>query len=79
MGVQGEGNKILVGAVVKSKLGELEEEVREGFLWLLRKEFNGVVQGLSGNNSLLVRSQYGCEKALTSNKLTVMILDKIHM
>ena len=44
----GGGGKILVGTVVKAKLGELEEEVREWFLRQLRKELSGVVQGVCG-------------------------------
>ena len=31
------GNKIVVGAVVKDKVGELEEEVRGGFSRSMRK------------------------------------------
>ena len=37
------GNKIMVGTVVKSKLGDLKEEIREGFLRRLSKEMSGVV------------------------------------
>ena len=36
-------NKILVGTVVKSKVGELESDLREGFSIWLRKELTGVV------------------------------------
>ena len=72
----GGGGKIVVGAVFKSKLGELEEEVREGFLRLLRKDLTGVFQGVSGKKRLLMRLQYGCKKDLTSNQLAVVILEK---
>ena len=34
----------MVGAVVKAKIGELEEEVRAGSLRRKRKELTGVVQ-----------------------------------
>ena len=43
-----------MGAVVKYKIGELEEEVRAGCLRSMRKELTGVVQGLSRNKRLLV-------------------------
>ena len=33
----------MVGTVVKSKLGDLKEEIREGFLRRLSKEMSGVV------------------------------------
>ena len=64
---RGGGGKIVVGAVVKSKIGELEEEVREGFLRILRKELTVVVQGVYGKKRFLMRFQYGCKKDLTSN------------
>ena len=49
----------MVGMVVKAKIGELEEEVREGFSRRMRKELTGVVQLFSGKNILLVRFQDG--------------------
>ena len=49
----------MVGTVVKEKLGELEEEVREGFTRRLGKEFNGVVGGFWGKTSFLVMFQDG--------------------
>ena len=45
---KGRGNKIVEGKVVKAKIGELEEEVRAGNSRGTRKEFTGVVQGVSG-------------------------------
>ena len=47
----------MVGTVVKSKLGDMEEEIREGFLRRLRKEITGVVQGIVGERGFLVRLQ----------------------
>ena len=41
---KGRGNKIVEGAVVKSKIGELEEEVRAGNSRRMRKELTGVVK-----------------------------------
>ena len=49
----------MVGTVVKAKVGDLEEEVREGFLRRLRKELTGVVQEVSGKNRFLLRFQDG--------------------
>ena len=49
----------MVGMVVKAKIGELEEEVREGFSRRRRKELTGVVQVFSVKNSFLVRFQDG--------------------
>ena len=65
--LKGRGNKIVVGAVVKSKIGELEEEVREGSSRRISKELNGVVQGVSGKKRFLVRFLDGCENNLSSN------------
>ena len=66
----------MAGMVVKAKVGELEEEVRGIFLMWLRKNFTGVIQGVYGKKMFLVRFQDGCEKYLTLNKLTVIIVDK---
>ena len=43
----------------------------------LRKDLTGVVQGVSGKKSFLVRFQDGCEKDRTSNQLTAVIVEKI--
>ena len=75
--MRGRGNKILVGTVVKSNICELEEEVRAGNSRSMRKELTGVVQGVSGKRRFLVRFQYGCKKNLSSNQLTVVIVDNI--
>ena len=66
-----------MGTVEKSNVGELGDEVREGFYRRMRKELTGVVQGVSGKRRFLVRFQDGCEKDMTSNKLTAVIVDKI--
>ena len=67
----------MVWKVVKSKIVELEEEVRAGSSRRMRKQFTGVVQGVSGKNSLLVRFKDGCENNLSLNQLTVMIVENI--
>ena len=53
------GNKIVVGMVVKSKIGELEEEVWEGTPRKMRKKFTGVMLGVSGRRRFLERFQNG--------------------
>ena len=63
--------------LVKSKIGELEEEVSEGCLIRTRKKFTGVVQVISKNKRFLVRFQGRCENILSSNQLTVVIVEKI--
>ena len=67
----------MVGVVFKAKVGELEEEVREVFLRIMRKYFTGVFQGVSGNKRFLVRFQYGCKNHIKSNQLTIVIVEKI--
>ena len=56
---KGGGNKIVEGTVVNPNISELEEEVRAGNSRRMRKELNGVVQGVSGRRSLLVRFHNG--------------------
>ena len=48
---RGGGGKIVVGAVVKYKVGELDEELREGFLRWMMRYLNGVFQVVSGSES----------------------------
>ena len=67
----------MVGTVVKAKIGDLEEEVREGSSRRTSKELTGVVQGVSGRRRSLVRFQNGCKKNMSSNQLTVVIVEKI--
>ena len=70
----GRGNKIMVGMVVNAKVGELEEEIREEFLRRLRKDITGVVQVFWGKRMYLVRFQYGLDKEMSSNQLTIVFL-----
>ena len=63
--------------VVKAKIGELEEEVRARCPRRMKNELNGVVQGILGNNWLLVRFQDGYENNLSSNQLTTVIVENI--
>ena len=67
----------MVGTVVKSKIGELGEEVRAGCSRRMRKELTGVVQGISGKKRFLARFQDGCENNMFSNQLTIVIVEKI--
>ena len=70
-------NKILVGTVVKSNIGGLEEEVMAGCSIRIRKELTGVVQAILRKKRLLVRFQDGCKNNLSLNKLTIMVVKKI--
>ena len=63
----------MVGTVVKAKVDELEEEIREGFSRRLRKEMTGVVQEVVGKRRYLVRFQDGIEKDMLSNQLTMVV------
>ena len=64
----------MVGTVVKAKVGDLEEEIREGFLRRLRKEINGEVKEVVGKRIYLVKLQDGLEKELLSNRLTIVVV-----
>ena len=55
----------MAGTVVKSKTGELEEEVREGSSRRMSKESTGVVQFVSGKKRFLVGFQDGCTNNLS--------------
>ena len=48
------GYDLLVGTDVKAKIGELEEEIREGFLRRLRKEMPGMAQEVVGKRRYLL-------------------------
>ena len=50
----------MMGTVVKSKIVELEEEVRSGISISMRKELTGVVQGVLSKKGFLVRFQGRC-------------------
>ena len=67
----------MVGTVVKANIGELEEESRAGCSRSMRKELAGLVQGVLRKKRFLVRFQYGCENNLSSNQLTIVIVEKI--
>ena len=67
----------MVGTVVKAKIVELEEEVRAGCSIRISKELTGVVQGVSGKKIFLVKFQYRCENNLSSDQLTIVIVEKI--
>ena len=51
--------------LVKEKVGDFEDEVREGFYRRLRNYLTGVVKLFSDNVRLLLRFQYLCENYLT--------------
>ena len=45
----------MVGVVVKANVGELEEDIREGFWGRLRKEMTGMIQEVVWMSRYLVR------------------------
>ena len=55
--MKGRGNKIVVETVVKSKIGELEEEVRAGDSIRMRKNLTVVVQGILRRRRFFLRFQ----------------------
>ena len=67
----------MVEEVVKSKIGELEEDIRAGNPRRMSKEFTGVVQGFLGRRRFLVRFQNGCKNNMSSNQLTVVVVENI--
>ena len=67
----------MVGTVAKANIGELEGEVRSDSSIRMRKYLTGVVQGVLGKNRLLARLQYGWKNNMSSNKLTIVIVEKI--
>ena len=64
----------MVGVVVKSKVDDLEEDIRMGFLGRLRKEITGVVQEVVGKRKYLVRGKYGLEKDMLLNHITIVLV-----
>ena len=64
----------MVGTVVKAKVGDIEEEIREGFSGRLRKDMTGVVQGVVGKRRYLVSFQDRLEKDMSSNQLTIVVV-----
>ena len=70
-------NKILMVVVVKAKVGELENRLRKEFFRRMRKDLTTVVETEFCMRILLMLFQYGCEKDLTSNQLTVMKVYRI--
>ena len=52
----------MVGMVVKAKVGELEEDIKEVFSRRLRKYMTGLVQEVVGKRRYSVSFQDGLEK-----------------
>ena len=64
----------MVGTVMKAKVGELEEEILEGYSRRLRKDMNGVVQEVVRKRRYLVRFQDGLDKEMSSNQITIVVV-----
>ena len=58
--------KIVVGSVVKAKVGELGKITRKGRSKRMRKEVVGCVQSVVGKNKFLFLSEDGQEKEIVS-------------
>ena len=54
----------MAGTVVKGKVGEMEEDIRKGFLRRLRKDMIGLLQEVVETRRYLVRFQDGSEKEI---------------
>ena len=67
----------MVGTVMKYKVGELEEDIREGFSRRLRKEITGVVQEVVGNRSYSMRFQDWLEKEISSNHPIIVVVRSV--
>ena len=64
--------KIGVGSVVKAKVGELDNIIREGIIRRTRKEVMGYVQSVVGKNKFLVLFKYGQKKEIGSCSLVYL-------
>ena len=64
----------MVGTVVKAKVDDLEEDIREGFLRRFMKNMTVVVQEVVGKRSYLVRFQYGLDKEMLTKQLTIVVV-----
>ena len=58
--------KIVVGSVVKAKVGKLEKITRKGRSRKIRKEVVGCVQSVVGKNTFLVLFEDGQKKEIDS-------------
>ena len=66
----------MVGTAVKAKICELEEEVREGCSRRVKNQLTGVLQCVLGKKRVLERFQDGFKENMSSNQLTIVIVDK---
>ena len=62
--------KIGVGSVVKSKVGEMEDNTREVRIRVISKEVLGCVQDVLGKKRLLVQFEYEYKKDMISASLS---------
>ena len=64
----------MVGAVVKAKVGDLEEDISEGFSRRLRKDMTGVVQEVVGKRSYSVRFKYDLNKEISLDQINIVVI-----
>ena len=64
----------MLGTVVKAKVGELEEEISDGFLRRLRKDMTGVVQEVVRKMRYSVKFNYVLDKEMSLNQLNIVFV-----
>ena len=63
----------MVGKVVKAKVGDLEENIREVFSRRLMNEITCLLQEVVWKRRYYVRFQDGLNKEMSSNQLTIAV------
>ena len=72
--------KIGVGSVVNAKVGEIEENTREGRIRRMRKEVVGCIRAVAGKKIFLVQFGDGQKKEMVSSLLVSLSLkEKVDM
>ena len=71
------GNKLVVGAMVKGKVVEWEDDIRAVFIRQRMKYFIRLVSGAVDNKRNLERFEDGVEKDMISNQLTILKEERI--
>ena len=59
---------------MKAKLGDLEEEIREGFSRRLRKKMTGVAHEVVGKRRYSARLPDGLEKEMLWNQINIVVV-----
>ena len=64
----------MVGTVVKAKVYELEEDLRDGCSRRLMNDMSGLVQEVVGKRRYLARLHYGGKKEMSLDQLTIVVI-----